>query len=433
MVASCPASSTVTKFSRAPHTPHMDEPKLTRRRVLAGSGVAALLAAAWVFDGGDVAVDDWRMYGFDAENTGYSGGAGAVGGLRERWTASTEAPVYSTPAVADGVVYASLYTSASPRDIEPPAMQAYDSASGDVLWSAPEEVNMLEASTPAVVDDRVYATAWGDVVALDRANGDLVWRRDLESPSQHSATVHDGAVYASTNAATVEAYGAGDGERLWRTEVEGSVVQTAPAVTDDAVYVAGRLEGGSGAAVVALDASDGEQRWRYEVEGGTPSPVAVAGDTAYVAVDRGGVHALSTAVSPDSRVRWTWTPSEADGRTRQASPAVTEDEVVVVADGFYALDTETGETAWSETSPEVFGAHNDKVPSPSVVGDTVLTATGGRTVYAVSLSSGEISATVETEDSVFGSVGAGDGAVFFGDGEGVHAYDARSSGLLDRI
>jgi outer membrane protein assembly factor BamB len=115
------------------------------------------------------------------------------------WDARSPHYIYSTPAVAQGVVYAASWDG---------FVVALREATGSLRWSTqlPAEAG---GSSPAVANSVVYIGAADGVLrALDAETGAILW----ESPPAPSAigaspAVSDGVLYASSDDGTVYAYG----------------------------------------------------------------------------------------------------------------------------------------------------------------------------------------------------------------------------------
>ncbi len=127
--------------------------------------------------------------------------------------------------------------------------------------------------TPAVVDGVVYATSNGESYALDADTGEVLWRnRELGASS--SPAYDDGVLYIHTRRGLVSAVDPATGEILWQSPSDTHPVTagySSPVVFEDFVIVgASSNEEGAVAegatfqgGVVAFDRHTGERRWRY--------------------------------------------------------------------------------------------------------------------------------------------------------------------------
>ena len=123
--------------------------------------------------------------------------------------------------------------------------------------------------TPAVVDGVVYATSTGGTYALDADSGELLWENpDLRSTA--SPTYFDGTLYLHTNRGLITALDPATGDVHWQTpsdENRFTVGYSSPIATERFVIV-GASSGEEGAAaenatfkggVVAVDRHTGER------------------------------------------------------------------------------------------------------------------------------------------------------------------------------
>lgn len=119
------------------------------------------------------------------------------------WQAETGADDLSSPAVAGGFVYINTEQQ----------MIALDAATGELQWRADlvgtvsGQTNLF-VSSPAVADGVVYAgTDAGIVFAIDAATGAERWRLDLGSSITSSPAVIDGMVYIGDASGALSAIG----------------------------------------------------------------------------------------------------------------------------------------------------------------------------------------------------------------------------------
>ncbi|KIU49737.1 MULTISPECIES: outer membrane protein assembly factor BamB [Pseudomonas] len=146
-----------------------------------------------------------------------------------------------------------------------------------------ESFNML---VPAIENDRIYAAdVTGVVMALDRMNGDVIWKKDLDLPVSGAVGVGYGLVMLGTLKGEVIAMDASTGEEKWRARVTSEVLAP-PATNGDVVVVQTQDD-----RVIALDASTGDRRWIYE---STPAVLTLRGTGAPIVTNRLAVAGLST-------------------------------------------------------------------------------------------------------------------------------------------
>lgn len=112
---------------------------------------------------------------------------------------------------------------------------------------------------PAITSNAIYvASNNGNVMALDRQNGNRLWRTRIEGEITGGVGVGGGMVLVGTENSSVIALNAETGATLWETQVTSEVL-SAPAANNNYVVVEaidGKLTGHR--------ASTGEQIWIYE-------------------------------------------------------------------------------------------------------------------------------------------------------------------------
>ncbi|MBN6714078.1 outer membrane protein assembly factor BamB [Pseudomonas capsici] len=143
--------------------------------------------------------------------------------------------------------------------------------------------NML---VPAIDGDRIYASdVTGVIMSLDRLNGDVIWKKDLELPVSGAVGVAYGLVTIGTEKGEIVALDASSGEEKWRARVTSEVLAP-PANNGDVVVVQTQDD-----RVIGLDAVTGSQRWIYE---STPAVLTLRGTGAPLVTNRLAVAGLST-------------------------------------------------------------------------------------------------------------------------------------------
>ncbi|MDH4869521.1 outer membrane protein assembly factor BamB [Pseudomonas sp. BN515] len=146
-----------------------------------------------------------------------------------------------------------------------------------------ETYNLL---VPAVDGDTIYASdVNGEVMALNRFNGDVIWKQDLELPVSGAVGVGYGLVMVGTLKGEVVALDATNGEEKWRARVNGEVL--APAANNGDVVVVQTQND----TLFGFDAATGNQLWIYE---NTPAVLTLRGTGAPVVTNNLAVAGLST-------------------------------------------------------------------------------------------------------------------------------------------
>jgi outer membrane protein assembly factor BamB len=111
----------------------------------------------------------------------------------------------------------------------------------------------------------------GDLFAVDRSNGHLVWKLTLDSGIYSTPAIDGNRVFVTTKDKTTVAVDLATGEELWNYPVGGPA---SPAVAGGVVYI-----GSDDGAIYAIDAAKGgDPLWLFATGGsGVESPI-VAGD-----------------------------------------------------------------------------------------------------------------------------------------------------------
>ena len=146
-----------------------------------------------------------------------------------------------------------------------------------------ETWNML---VPAIENDRIYASdVTGVVMSLDRMNGDVVWKKDLEKPISGAVGVGYGMVLLGTIKGEVIALDSSTGEQKWTARVTSEVLAP-PATNGDVVVVQTQDD-----RLIGLDAATGDRRWIYD---STPAVLTLRGTGAPIVTNHLAVAGLSS-------------------------------------------------------------------------------------------------------------------------------------------
>ena len=173
---------------------------------------------------------------------------------------------------------------------------------------------------------------------------------DRNFPLVSAPVVGGGKVFALDTLATVSAFDAASGRRLWRVELKSEEEKKRVAFGGGVAYGGGKVFVSTGYGyAVALDADTGAEIWRRDV--GTPfrgGPAVKAGRVFFPTFDS-QLYALSV---DDGRVLWYHVGvAETAGMLGAASPAVQGDTLIVAyASGeLSAIKVENGRAAWTDT------------------------------------------------------------------------------------
>jgi outer membrane protein assembly factor BamB len=185
-----------------------------------------------------------------------------TGSLKPVWHAdigqgsTSELPLTSQPIVVDGKIF-TLDT-----DFR---LSAFDVKTGKTLWTAdvsdPEEDDPVIGGGIASAAGVIYVTnGYGEILAVNPADGKIFWRRPLAAPSRAAPTVMDGRIFVSTLDNRLLALNAADGAQLWEyigiSETAGLVGAASPAASRDIV-----LPVFSSGELAALRVENGSVAW----------------------------------------------------------------------------------------------------------------------------------------------------------------------------
>jgi outer membrane protein assembly factor BamB len=291
------------------------------------------------------------------------------------WSYRAGAPLWATPAIANGVAY---FGDAAGR------FHAVRVADGRALWT-------FEAGTPLfggalVTNDAIYFLGdSGELFRLRRDRGSVVWRVPL-APAQtprvlpsNEAFEWDFAsptpvlvgktLYLGTADGACHAIDSGNGRPVWRVAVGGKI-RASGAVLGDRLFV-GSLDH----FVYALDRATGRSLWKFDTGSPVTSAPAIAQNRVLVGTrDRATLYALDPA---DGRVAWrhyfwlSWvesTPTLVDGLVYLGSSDSRRIRVLEPASGKLVWASQVWGWTWG---------------TPLVVGDRVFYGTAGTQQYFI--------------------------------------------------
>ncbi len=233
---------------------------------------------------------------------------------------------YSSPAVANGIVYAGAGDSSAISGY----LYALDAVTGALKWSFP--TGGVVYSSPNVVNGIVYFGAYdGKVYALNATTGSLIWSFAANSSIYASPMVANGVVYVGSFDANAYALNAATGAKLWSFGTSGAIFGS-PVIAGGLV-----LFGSSDAYVYAVHASTGIQAWSYYAGSSIESSPTAFGGAVFFGCDNGYVYSLSS----EGALRWSM---RLPSGVAIASPLCGANGVVYVKDSSYtyALDQNTG-------------------------------------------------------------------------------------------
>ncbi len=124
------------------------------------------------------------------------------------------------------------------------------------LWINTADARDKIVAPPLQVDDQVFVgTADNHILALNAADGSLLWDYETDHAIWGQPAYRDGVLYVASMDWSVYALDAASGELVWRTEL-GGALPSSPVLGDDLLYVSS-FDGN----VHALDLATGKERW----------------------------------------------------------------------------------------------------------------------------------------------------------------------------
>ena len=329
-----------------------------------------------------------------------------------KWKFKTDGHIFSSPAIADGVVFvgsADTY------------LYAIEQQTGQQKWKF--KTGGAVSSSPAVANGKVFFGSFdGIFYALAADTGAVKWRfahergeRRFEAKGIHGATpaeqtipdpwdlflsspaFFNGRVYFGSGDGNVYAVDANTGVMEWKFATK-DVVHSSPAVANNTVYV-----GSWDSNLYALDTETGQEKWRFKT-GDDPidhnqlglqsSPVVVDG-TIYTGCRDGHVYAIDAATG---RKKWDYYTKKS---WVNGTPAVRDGSVFVGTSDthlFHAIDAKTGRLRFTyEVKSQIFS-------SAAIAGDLVYVGDFVGTLYAIDTRTGRVAWEFQTEGAATDSL-----------------------------
>ncbi|MCJ7470389.1 PQQ-binding-like beta-propeller repeat protein [Candidatus Bathyarchaeota archaeon] len=262
--------------------------------------------------------------------------------VKWRYRHSEGGEVYSSPAVADGMVffgsldkniYALLDDPNSNGTIDPNEVKWFKSTNGSIY------------SSPAVAYGKVFVSSDdGYVYAFNITNGNIIWKHKVGDHIRSSPAVANGLVFIGSDDGNLYALNATsnnpDGEEIWKQPI-GSVRWSSPAVAENKVFI-GTMDG----KIYSLRVKDGKIWWCYTLQthGPVDSSPAVLDDKLYVGSKDGNFYAF-----------WEQVHDIAIARAEPSKTKVVQNETVYIA-----VSVEN-QGSFNETNINVTAQYDDKL------------------------------------------------------------------------
>jgi eukaryotic-like serine/threonine-protein kinase len=274
---------------------------------------------------------NWHQYHYSPDLRGVNPletvlSPSTVGGLHQIWAFPTTAPIQSSPAVVNGVLYVGGFDH---------NVYAIDASTGEEIWSV--DTGRQVQSSPAVAYGRVFVQKEdGNFVALDAETGALAWEVTTGGLTG-SPTVSDGVVYQE-GYYDVRAYVAATGTRLWTADLP--VEPYSPAsVSQGTLFLVANTK------AYGIDASSGAINWSTDTPNAfVSSAPAIANGLVYASkAYTGRVYAFRPASGGV-----VWRSSRLAG-VLDSSPAVSDTTLYLgnnETNQLFAIDARFGTVVW---------------------------------------------------------------------------------------
>ncbi len=357
------------------------------------------LAVQFAMAAGGSGTTDWAMFRHDAQRTGYSPSKAPSTNLTQ-WSYTTTDLIYSSPAVAGGM----LYVGSADGNV-----YCLNAATGALTWSY---ASGGDVRSPAVADGRVYFGSWGDkVYCLNAVTGALMWSYTTSGGVYSSPAVAAGRVYIGSYDSKIYCLNGTTGLSIWKYTT-GSTIYSSPAVADGKVYVGSR-----NGVLYCLNAAEGTLNWSYATSGDIYSSPAFADGKVYIGSDDCKVYCVN-ATTGDAL--WNYTAAD----NIQSSPAVVDGRVYVGSWDckVYCLDAATGMQIWNYTTGSKVSS------SPAVAAGKVYVGSDDKKVYCLDAATGGFIWSYITGGTVHSSPAVADGVVYAASTD--HSVYAFSSPLI---
>ncbi len=259
--------------------------------------------------------------------------------------------ISAAPVVADGRVFT----------IDADVTVTATSTAGQSLWSldltpAFDAGGGLSGGGLAIAGNRLFVTTvYGEVVAIDAASGQVVWRQRVDAPVSGAPATDGDAVYVSGRDGSAWAIGAADGKVIWQVPgtpgSAGYVGSAAPSVGERAVI----FPTNAGDLMAVLKIGGGTKVWQASLAGkrlgrayaftsDITGDAVIDGRVLYVGSGAGRTVAMST--SSGDRI---WSAGEG----ALGPVAVAGGSLFMVNDQaeLVRLDATTGEVIWAVPMP----------------------------------------------------------------------------------
>ncbi len=214
-----------------------------------------------------------------------------------------------------------------------------DAETGSEIWRFSEPgtpTGRNSSSTPAIADGQVYAVLSENIYCVDADDGSEIWRAPLEGKKgpASSPLVHEGKVYLQQS--RLSAFDTKTGEELWNNDAV-STVNPSPALWKDVVLCNSKNE------LIGVDAYAGGTLWK--VPGGGDGTPVVSGDYVIINSKIEGKNLMAYRMTDEKPIE-VWS-IDFLARRYGSSPVITDDHVYYLGSSRHlCIDLKTGDIKW---------------------------------------------------------------------------------------
>lgn len=129
--------------------------------------------------------------------------------MKEVWRFAAKGPILQTAAVIDDkVIFGSMDG----------CVYALCAEDGELIWK--KDLNSKGiTNAPLVLDEKIYlGTRGGSFVCIEPENGKISWRQEIDAPIMQSPAGGDGKIFFTAEDMKVRCLNAGNGKEIWRTK-----------------------------------------------------------------------------------------------------------------------------------------------------------------------------------------------------------------------
>ena len=167
---------------------------------------------------------------------------------------------------------------------------ALNRETGATEWSVP----LMSSWAPMISEGVLYAASASELLALDAASGDPLWRVNLDAELMVAPALQGNMIVVLLKPDQLRAVRLSDGSEAWRRAIP--VPSASPSMGADATGVVVA----SGNRVSRFTSSDGQLAWERELGGSLSTPF-IAGDRVFVGSTDNYLYALDTGTG---RLLW---------------------------------------------------------------------------------------------------------------------------------